>query len=47
MKVFLGYIFLCAIIAVILRKKDLTFTLWMLAALCVLVCIGYFVFNQI
>lgn len=47
MKLFLGYILLCVAVAVVLRKKDVRLSMWLLLGLCVLVSVGYFFFNQI
>jgi hypothetical protein len=47
MKLFIAFILLCFITALLLRKRDLTTNVWVLFGLSLLVSIGYFFFNQI
>lgn len=47
MKLFVAYLFICAIAGVILRKRAFQDRIWILLGICVLVSIGYFFFNQI
>ncbi|GEM_PF-5469695 len=47
MNLFLGFILLCFITAIVLRKRSLRTSVWILGALGVLLGIGYFFFRQI
>lgn len=47
MQLFLGYILLCFIIAVTLRKRSMRQSIWILGLLGVLMSVGYLFFQQI
>jgi hypothetical protein len=47
MKVFMAFMLICFVAATVLRKRDLKTSVYMLSALALLVCFGYFFFNQI
>jgi hypothetical protein len=47
MKVFMAFMLICFVGAILLRKHDLKTIVYMLCTLAMLVSIGYFFFNQI
>jgi hypothetical protein len=47
MKVFIAFILICFVAAMLLRKRDLKVSIYMLCMLALLVSLGYFFFNQI
>ena len=42
MRLFAGFILLCCLLAVVLRRKDLKASAWVVLALALLVSAGYF-----
>ena len=47
MKVFTAFMLICFVGSILLRKRDLKTSVYMLCALALLVSFGYFFFNQI
>ena len=47
MKVFMAFILICFVAAILLRKRDLKTSVYILCTLTLLVSFGYFFFNQI
>ena len=47
MKVFMAFILICFVAAILLRKRVLKTSVYMLCTLALLVSVGYFFFNQI